>query len=234
MKRYFSLLIAFAAVLAVNAQIYSYESTAIEHHIEKSKSETTWYVRAGLSSMSVEDCESCGSTDSKLGYEVSVGFQKPFTNLGFYWGMEAGLGSQGYEAEEGNEYYGSKEEDFGHAIRFSPITVGYKYDISAWDIAIDAHFGAFASYTFGGEMEWEEWYSNGNDYYGYETYSYSDSDSYWGDTDGEGFDIGMKIGLGVWYKKFNLDFSFQRGFMEQYHDGDAYNKAFCVSLGYAF
>lgn len=220
MKRYFSLLIAFAAVLAVNAQIYSYESTAVKHQIEKSTSETTWYVRAGLSSMSAD----VDDADSKLGYDISVGFHRPFTNAGFYWGMELALASQGcsidntYKFE--NFYRGCEDEYMGHLIRFSPVTVGYKYDINVLGgITLDAHLGAFVSYTYG------------------HTYDCSEGDELddeWFDFHSRSLDYGLRSGIGVWWKKFNFDVSYQSGFNDNLTEGEGCFDALTFSLGYAF
>lgn len=224
MKRFFSLIIAFAAALAVNAQIYSYESTAVKHQIEKSTSETTWYVRAGLSSMSadIEDA------DSKLGYDISVGFQKPFTNAGFYWGMELALASQGCKIDNTyiyyNKYYeyigGGEDEYMGHLIRFSPVTLGYKYDINVLGgITLDAHLGAFVSYTYG------------------HTYDCSEGDEIddeWFDFRSKSLDYGLRGGIGVWWKKFNFDVSYQSGINDKLMEGEGCFDALTFSLGYAF
>lgn len=224
MKRFFSLIIAFAAALAVNAQIYSYESTAVKHQIEKSTSETTWYVRAGLSSMSadIEDA------DSKLGYDISVGFQKPFTNAGFYWGMELALASQGCKIDNTYKYYdkyyeyigGCEDEYMGHLIRFSPVTLGYKYDINVLGgITLDAHLGAFVSYTYG------------------HTYDCSEGDEIddeWFDFRSKSLDYGLRGGIGVWWKKFNFDVSYQSGINDKLMEGEGCFDALTFSLGYAF
>lgn len=219
MKKIFLTLMALVAVLAVNAQIYGYSSTAVKSNkIQKSDSNTTWFVRTGLNFMSAEyDGE---DADNKLGYDINVGFQKPFTDLGFYWGMELGLASRGYELE--NDFYDdcSGYEYMGHLIQLSPVTVGFKYDINVLGgITIDAHAGAFVNYTYGefgececGDIDEEDWFSGA-----------------------DCLDYGYKLGIGVWWKnKYNLDFSYQRGLNDAWFEDDGNFKSFTVSLGYAF
>jgi hypothetical protein len=49
--------------------------------------------------------------------------------------------------------------------------------------------------------------------------------------------LGLKIGVGVWFNnKFNLDLTYQRGFVNAYDDSEATSKAsnFLIRLGYAF
>jgi hypothetical protein len=58
------------------------------------------------------------------------------------------------------------------------------------------------------------------------------------------FDAGIQAGVGVWYKKFNFDITYQRGFvsacdvMIDWSDSDASYKVFSSNLmlrvGYSF
>ena len=49
------------------------------------------------------------------------------------------------------------------------------------------------------------------------------------------FDVGMKIGVGVWYnKKYNLDFTYQRGFLGTDAEADGGPSNFMVRLGLGF
>jgi hypothetical protein len=48
------------------------------------------------------------------------------------------------------------------------------------------------------------------------------------------FDAGMNIGFGIWYDRFNLDFTFQRGFVEAATDSEAYTSNIMLRLGVAF
>lgn len=217
MKKIFLTLMALVAVMAVNAQIYGYSSTSVKSDKIQSDGNTTWFVRAGLNIMSADfDGE---DSDNAFGYDINVGFQKPFTDLGFYWGMEMGLFSRGYTLED--SYDGCDESTYiGHSLSFSPVTLGFKYDINVLGgITLDAHAGAFISYTYGessecdcGDIDEDEWFGGG-----------------------DCLDYGCKVGIGAWWKnKYNLDFSYQRGFNDSWFEEDGHFSSFTVSLGYAF
>ena len=49
------------------------------------------------------------------------------------------------------------------------------------------------------------------------------------------FDAGMNIGVGVWYDRFNLDLTYQRGFIDTFSDADGFKTSyFMIRLGIAF
>ena len=49
------------------------------------------------------------------------------------------------------------------------------------------------------------------------------------------FDAGMNIGVGLWYDRFNLDFTYQRGFIDVFSDLDGIKTSnFMIRLGIAF
>ena len=49
------------------------------------------------------------------------------------------------------------------------------------------------------------------------------------------FDAGMNIGVGVWYDRFNLDLTYQRGFIDAFSDTDGFKTSnFMIRLGIAF
>lgn len=48
------------------------------------------------------------------------------------------------------------------------------------------------------------------------------------------YDVGLNAGIGIWYNNFNLDFNFQRGFIEAEKDGEYYTSNFMIRLGIAF
>ena len=63
----------------------------------------------------------------------------------------------------------------------------------------------------------------------------------WGDyadymeVDYNHFDAGMNIGVGVWYDRFNLDLTYQRGFIDAFSDADGFKTSnFMIRLGIAF
>lgn len=199
---------------------------------ERTKTPTIWILRTGLSlnggtgsaiSNIKDEFKNYGdgskvSFGFKPGYELSVGFNRPFGNTNFYWGMELGLGTRGikYTSEDGRD--GDWIEN-GHKsllawnFKYSPFTFGYKYNINE-SIALDAHLGAYVSLDFAGK---------GKSYWD----GIEDGDPFKDEEESENigkdelehykrFDCGLQVGLGVWYKRFNFDITYQRGFMNAY------------------
>lgn len=78
------------------------------------------------------------------------------------------------------------------------------------DMKLDLHAGMILSYDFAGE----------------ELYNKADA--------------GLRVGLGYWYKSFNFDFAYQRGFVPvdeghgRYEDCEAYSSIFMIRIGYGF
>lgn len=224
----------------------------------KERSHTQWYVRLGMSINNAagagdildaiktdEDCEDV-SAGSKVGMALDFGFQKNIGKSGLYWGMELGIGSRGASMTEkfpaDDEYPAGKNK--GHFsswnVKYSPFTFGYKYALTD-DIKLDGHIGAFVSYDFSGKTKFS--WGDGDE----EELSFSEiKDKY----DFQCFDAGMQIGIGVWWKKFNLDFTYQRGFVPaatvytKSYEGTGYyydmvenelkSSNFMIRLGYAF
>ncbi len=212
---------ALLSVAGVQAQIVSSRSVNVRTTEVKKPKTTTWMVRGG---MSVNKFVGDGAedTDSKIGYDVAFSFQKPITDIGLFWGMEFALGTRGYSIKEDGGY--GEGEDFkqmSHAFRWSPFTLGYRYDIND-KFAVDAHLGAFVSVDYVGKMkqgdfdlsigDWDQWYED----------------------DWNRFDAGMALGFGVWYDRFNLDFTWQRGFVDAISDWDVYTSNLMLRLGVAF
>lgn len=79
------------AAMGLSAQAQLMRSTTF---YEKERVPATWYLRAGMSVNNVAganeftDNGEGRSIGSKLGYDIAIGFQKPFQDGGFYWGME--------------------------------------------------------------------------------------------------------------------------------------------------
>ncbi|MCC8087790.1 MAG: PorT family protein [Rikenellaceae bacterium] len=176
---------------------------------------TEWFVRTGLNIMNFAGDGGDG-LDSKVGYDATFGFQKPIGIIGAYWGMEFGAGSRGAKYKETNY----EENLIAHNIRISPFTFGWKYGVTE-EFKIDAHLGTFFSYDYTGKMKIE--------YRGYE-YSYKLKD--WDDWNS--YDVGINVGFGVWYNRYNLDFTFQRGFIETFDDNKSYTNNFMIRLGISF
>ena len=147
-------------------------------------------------------------------YDLAFGFQNNITK-GLYWGMEFALGSRGYKLV----YDGYVEEKFiGHNVRWTPFQIGYKYEVVK-NLKLDAHLGSFASFDYLGSVSDDE-----------------EPISIWDDeVDGfNHFDAGIQLGFGVWYKKFNLDVTWQRGFMKMFDEADVYNRGIMLRLGIGF
>lgn len=212
MKKLLSLAAACLLCAGMQAQIVSSRSVSIKS-AQKQPSETQWFLRGGLSIMKLTG-DGAEDTGSKLGYNFVYGFQKPISTVGTYWGMEFGLGSRGW----GDSEDGYKVSQMAHNVQVSPFTFGYKYNITD-AVAIDAHLGAYVSFDYVGKYKEEE--------DGKEVGSASIGD--W--EDWKRFDAGMNIGVGLWYSRFNLDFTYQRGFIKTW---ECNTSNVLIRLGVAF
>lgn len=212
MKKILMLFFALAAFVSVsNAQIVRSESrrTVTQERV-KEPSESMWYARFGLNMMKAagDDVDKC---DSKLGYQLVWGFEKPMGPL--FWGMEFGLGSRGWKFDEN----GSKQELIAHNGVFSPFNIGYKHPISD-DFAVEAHLGAYVSGDYYGKIK--------DDYHG--DFNIYDSDSYVFP------DAGLQFGFGVWYNVVGLDIFFQKGMINWQEDIKEHTSNFMIRLGVKF
>ncbi len=216
MKKLFSFVItAILCGTAAFAQsaIVSSRSTSIS--VSETPSNSQWVLRAGANFAGF-----CGDgadeLDSKFAYDVALSFQKPLSDFGMFWGMELGLGTRGCSYSEG-EY---EENALAHNIRFSPFTFGYAYAINE-SVKIDAHLGAWLSYDLFGE--WTVEYDGEE-----ESVKISDIEDY------NNLDYGVTFGIGVWYDRYNLDLSWQRGFSEVIKDSEMSTNNMMIRLGIAF
>lgn len=219
MKKFF-LSIAAALMLGgvASAQSTIVSSTGVNVVSQDTPSETQWILRAGMNFAGMTG-DGAEDTGTKLGYDVAVSFQKPLSDFGMFWGMELGLGTRGYSYEEGDF-----EQNFmAHNVRFSPFTFGYAYQINE-TMKVDAHLGAWVSYDLWGKMtekedgeEAEADLGEIDDYCGYQN-----------------LDAGMTFGIGFWYDRFNLDLSWQRGFIEAIDDWKINSNNLMLRVGVAF
>lgn len=219
-------LVALFGASAANAQLVKSRTYT---ETEK-KSNTMWFLRVGMAMNNytqTDDFEPDG-IGSKIGYDFSVGFHKPIADFGMYWGMEFGLGTRGYKQSLDEKGYSYSESTLAHNVKISPITFGYKYAVTDW-LKIDAHLGAYLSYDYAGKYKWEyddDQYSEDGDESVYDAF-----DDYFG------FDAGIQAGIGLWFDRFNLDFTYQRGFMGIYDISDfdsPRSSNFMIRLGVAF
>lgn len=200
------LLIAVLAVfgLSANAQLN------LSRTFAEKKSNTTWILRAGanfagISQSACEDHKTSDDYGSKTGYDVAISFQKPLSDFGMFWGMELGLGTRGYSYEHSSEYSSYEQSLLAHNVRFSPFTFGYAYSIND-NMKVDAHLGGWVSYDFAGTENWEKTYRDNTEK---GDRSISDIDDY------TAIDAGVTFGVGFWFNRFNIDLSWQRGFINQ-------------------
>lgn len=197
------------AAMGLSAQAQLLRSTTF---YEKERVPATWYLRAGMSVNNVAEAntfseETDGSIGSKIGYDVAVGFQKSIKDRGFYWGMEFGLGTGGAKNEmETESSYVYKQSYVAHNIKLTPLLFGYKYAFS--DVmSLDVHLGAFGGFAYAGKgKEDQKWSSTSEEE--------KDSNEYGIDHALDTrFDAGIQAGVGVWLSRFNVDLTYQRGFM---------------------
>ena len=224
---------------------------------------TVWIVRAGASFSGVtgkgidaqEDSWTKGKWDGSFGRafggNLSIGFNKTFGSSPLYWGMDLGVAMRGYKADASWSAGGSSSISGGYDshtksekttltaynAQLSPINIGYKVTFNE-RMALDIHVGGFASYDFAGSLKSESYdhiYLTGK--YGTNDKTTENSSSTKiGDIDSyRNYDFGVIGGIGFWYGHFNVDVSYQRGFVSMF-EGD--NTYFCdklqVRLGYAF
>lgn len=212
MKKVLSIVVALLLCAGMQAQIVSSTSRSIK--TERTRpSETEWLIRVGMNLMNLagDGAEGC---DSKMGYNFAIEFNKPIGDAGGYWGMNLGLGSRGFKADE--------VKCIAHNVQYSPITLGWKIGV-ADNIKIDPHLGFYASYDFSSKMK-----ESGDDI------SWGDYADYL-EVDYHGYDVGLNAGVGVWYDRFNLDFTYQRGFIDVFSDFDKIKTSnFMIRLGVAF
>lgn len=223
MKKLVFLFVAAMLAMSASAQVVTSRT------LVKSKSNTMWYARVGMSINNIAgfhdetDGYESLSIGSKIGMDVDFGFQRNIGKSGLYWGMELGIGTRGASFTLEDTYYDEKADmDYtAWNVKYSPFTIGYKYSLTD-ALKLDGHLGAFVSYDF--TKKWED--VDGDDMFDY--FDYTDVDA------------GIQVGIGLWWNKINLDFMYQRGFVkafEQYYDGKDHglkSSNFEIRLGYAF
>ncbi len=222
---------------------------------ERSKAATEWIVRAGISLNNAAGSATSAWKDyhtgadagivgdaslgCNVGGDFSAAFNRAMGKNGLYWGMEFGIGSRGAKGKTeygGTDWYENSTQSISTwNVKYSPFIFGYKYNLNE-DMRLDAHLGVFASFDFAGsgKADWE--YDDGGD---------EDKVSL-GDEDLEGFqrfDAGMHVGIGFWWKRFNIDITYQRGFIsamdwdshyDDFNDKSVYSSNLMLRLGVSF
>lgn len=261
---------AFTILLSFKAQAQKMELPNFNN------GKVVWIIRAGINFNDVSGSNKettklqwnnnswNGSFEKAIGYDVTLGFSKSFGNHPLYWGMELGMTTRGYKTSAsweksgtssisgGSDYHGKFQDGttLCHTVKISPFTIGYRYTFLE-KMAADIHLGAYASYDFAGKYK--------SDYTDHivSTSKYGNRDDKTTTTteikikDYEGmrrYDAGINLGVGYWLGKFNIDFTWQRGFIPIYEGGDEqikigkethkcgnlFTNNFQLKLGYAF
>ena len=226
---------AFVASTYAEAQIVSSSSTTIEvvetKPAPKPKKKTQWYLRGGLNVMNfTRGGKYTEENTARAGYDLSIGFQKNMGSKGLFWGMDLGLGSRGWKYTEGDY----KMDLIAHNIRWSMFDFGYKYRFKN-NISMYAHANVYWSVDYAGRFK--------------ESYTGSS----WDDEDGDSentvdifdndymdhnpVDLGMSIGVGMWWKRLNIDLTYQIGmldatFSSDFNAGKTTNLMIRVGVGF--
>ncbi|MCD8310511.1 MAG: PorT family protein [Prevotellaceae bacterium] len=188
MKKVLFMVAALACCVAMQAQIVSSRSSIVR--TEKVKSNLTWFFKAGINFMNFSN----DNLDTKLGvgYNVVAGFQDPISTNGAYWGMDLGFGSRG------------AKKMIAHNVQASPFTFGWKIGLND-NLKLDPHVGVYASYDIASHAkEHGDWQDL--------AYDYDEAPDFFPSYNK--YDIGMNIGVGLWYDRFNVDLTYQRGFVD--------------------
>lgn len=187
---------------------------------------------------------------NSMGFDASIGFNKSFGHHPLYWGALLGVGTRGCKEEYTQSYSATSSVSGGHDSHtrvttytltsynvFVNPTIGYKF-MFCKNMALDVHVGGFFSYDFAGTSKQSVYNGIHNtSKYGNTNKDTVDEDSYKiGDfSNYNNCDAGVNAGVGYWYGHFNIDFTWQRGFIKIYDPGTSYyaNKM-QLSLAYAF
>lgn len=202
MKKF--LLTAIAAVSAFTASAQLVSSHSESYKKEKKEFASIKYFKIGPSFMTgvLSGADAGEALSYKTGYDLTVGFQKPVGSHGIYWAVEGGLGSSGFNYVGVDYGYVEERSEMRHFIHISPLTFGYRYAFTD-KFSVDAHLGMYMSVDYTGKIKVEE---DGDK----EEYKMGDWD------DCNRFDVGLRLGGGVWYDRYNLDLSWQRGFISRW------------------
>lgn len=229
MKKIVVLAMAFVAATYAEAQIVSSSSTKVEvvQQPETPKPAKLRYVRGGISVMNIGRGDYTDEMSSRIGYDFCAGFQKPLGNKGLYWGMEYGLGSRGFKIKDSEDGYSAELKHIAHNVKWVPFDFGYKHNLKN-DFALYAHADVFLSIDYAGKLKYTEKYDGDKE---------SESESIWDLDDYMPFDAGMQFGVGLWWKRLNLDLTYQLGLVDGDTNSDySFGKYgnFMIRLGVGF
>lgn len=184
---------------------------------------TLFAFRAGMNWMKFDNTL---GLDGKRGYDATFSFMDPLRKLpgNFYWGMEFGFASRGFEKER----KGHMESAVAHVFLISPVQFGHLFRISDM-LKVDAHLGIHTSVDMKGEyrhqknkynLDGTSQNTSGNDLPDEWKWNY--------------FDVGGNAGLGIVFCKFNLDFNYRYGILEARKNSDWHTHSATVRIGIVF
>jgi hypothetical protein len=164
--------------------------------------DTQWYVKAGLNMSNITAYGM--SLDALPGYHLGVAFDKPIGTQGLYWGAGLQLATKGAKVD------GAGDEGRINVNKLEvPVTLAYKFPV-ANTVLLDVRAGLFANVDLFGKAGGEK---------------ISDID------DWERFSAGAQIGVGVWLDRWNINVTYQGGFVKW---NEVKERNWMIGLGYAF
>ena len=142
---------------------------------------------------------------------------RPTNPSNLYWGAELSFTQLGGGIEDytsGDFNYPSRKLSM-LCVSLSP-TIGWKKEIVN-DISLDLHFGAGILYKFqDGKLPYSSGYGG--------AYKYIDTYLY----------VPLKMGVGIWYKRFNFDLSYKKNLKLASVKSDVNYSNVIISVGYRF
>lgn len=142
------------------------------------------------------------------GYNVALDYNKSLKG-NFYWNAGVMFGTRGFDVNF------SEEKFRAHNFNL-PLTIGVKYALTQ-KIAVDARLGGFFSVDMFGKYKGEE-----------RTLKIKDIEDY------QRCDGGLLFAFGIWYNRWNIDYTFKRGFGKLWPEGASGAVNHLIRFGYAF
>ena len=255
MKKVLFMLAAAFLSTAASAQIVMSRSV----YKQKRPHNTHLYIKAGAGVEGVSALDPLyGDTDyypsgrvhgdvksiSHFAYGISLGIDRTIGQQGAYWAVELGAGSHGatfeienaYINKNGNEYL-MADAKFDEPARTAFLLhlmpqLGWKFKVND-NIKIDTHIGGYFGLTLPNSDKYLQINYIDTSVGFPATCSINNYGYHWGNYGSELYDIGARIGAGVWIDNFNIDLSYRHGFMTMFHGAHGMAWKFLVSLGYA-
>lgn len=163
-------------------------------------------LRAGYSADMFKGDNSRG-LEMLSGYSVSADFNKEFFK-GAFWNTGLTFGTRGYQKSN------DKTELRVHALTI-PVALGYKKMITN-KCGMEARVGGFFSVDLAGKLTNE----NGDSFH------LNDIDGY------KRCDGGALFGIGLWFSKINIDYTYKHGFASIWEKGPSGSVNHMIRLGF--